>query len=403
MLIIQSNRGGLPDHGVERKAGHGGNGYALGARLGVEDLGRDDPGERTARGAEGEVVQPRHGDEAPRRRTVTAVTSTGRKLGEQHSGDDECHHVAQVAADQRPAAAGMVDQQYAQELGNQGDDGRDGLVLERLVAGDADLAVDGHGEVLDGAHARHLDRGLDGARQEQAAEGRAVSEQLHIRLGLRLVLHGDLLLDLLEFGPHPRVLGVPVGVQLRQRAETVIDSAVVDQPPRRLGEEEDEGGEDDAGDVLDAQAYAPLAAVGGREADVGSVRDPRRRQRADAQHELLQRRDATADAGVAQLGLVQRHDHGEEADAHAGQAPACVEVVDGLRACLQPAAETEDEGADEDGLVAAKAVGRESGEEGSEKGSAREDGDYSAAGDDAGSAFSFSPLSGKRGGGLTSH
>lgn len=85
-----------------------------------------------------------------------------------------------------------------------------------------------------------------------------------------LVLDGDALLDLLEFGAHPGVLGVAVGVQAGERLETFLDAAVVDEPAGGLGEEEDEEGEDGAGDDLDAEGDAPLAGVVVGEANVGA-------------------------------------------------------------------------------------------------------------------------------------
>lgn len=48
--------GDLANHGVEGERDHGGDGDALGAGVGVEDLGGDDEGEGPAGGGEGDVV-----------------------------------------------------------------------------------------------------------------------------------------------------------------------------------------------------------------------------------------------------------------------------------------------------------------------------------------------------------
>lgn len=189
-VVIERHGRRLPDHGVERKARHGRDGHALGPRLEVEDLGGDDPRERAASGAEADVVKPRHDDEAPRRAAV-AVLAVGREPCEEDGGDDEHQGVAQVAADQGPPSAGLVDEQDAHELRHEGEDGGDCLVAERLVARDADLLVDGDGVVLDRRHASHLHRGLEAAREEEAAEGRAVLEKVQVRLCFALALHGD--------------------------------------------------------------------------------------------------------------------------------------------------------------------------------------------------------------------
>jgi hypothetical protein len=85
-----------------------------------------------------------------------------------------------------------------------------------------------------------------------------------------LVLEHDGLLDLFELGPHPQVVDVAVRVELGERLKAEIGLAVVDEPAGGLGEEEDQGGQEDGWDDLDAQGGAPLAVVGGIEADVGA-------------------------------------------------------------------------------------------------------------------------------------
>jgi hypothetical protein len=109
---------------------------------------------------------------------------------------------------------------------------------------------------------------LQGAGDEQAAEARLVLEQLDVRLGLVLVLEGDGVLDRLELGLDPRVGGVAVGVQLGERLQAKVGLAVVDQPAWGLGEQKDEGAEEDGGDDLNTERGAPLSVVIGSEADV---------------------------------------------------------------------------------------------------------------------------------------
>ncbi|KAL2106558.1 hypothetical protein VUR80DRAFT_6550 [Thermomyces stellatus] len=66
---LQHDGRDLPDHGVERKGRHRGERDALGARVRVEHFGGDDPAKGPHRRAEAVVVEPRHGDEAPVRRS----------------------------------------------------------------------------------------------------------------------------------------------------------------------------------------------------------------------------------------------------------------------------------------------------------------------------------------------
>lgn len=83
---------------------------------------------------------------------------------------------------------------------------------------------------------------------------------------------------------------------------------------------------------------------------------------------------------MTKLSLVHWHDHGCETDTDASQGATSVHVVDVLRASLQGAPKTEDNGADEDGDLSAELVTCWAGEEGSYEGSAREDRDDGAAG-----------------------
>lgn len=119
-----------------------------------------------------------------------------------------------------------------------------------------------------------------------------------------------------------------MGVKLREGMEALLDTALVDEPAGGLREEQDEGGEQARGRDLDAEADAPLVVVRAVEADVGPVRDPGGHEGADAQHELLEGGDSASDAGVAELGLVEGDDHGEEADA--GQQGLASEAIGGI-------------------------------------------------------------------------
>lgn len=137
--VLHGDWGDLANHRVKGERDACRDGDTLGSGAGVEDLGRDDPGERTASAREGEVVQPGHDDEAP---VSAAVVAVGRELCEQDRGDDKGEAVAQVAADESPSSSEAVDEQDTKELRDQGDDGVDCLVAEGVGAGDTDLGVD---------------------------------------------------------------------------------------------------------------------------------------------------------------------------------------------------------------------------------------------------------------------
>lgn len=82
------------------------------------------------------------------------------------------------------------------------------------------------------------------------------------------MLDGDALLNLLKLGANPGVVDVALGVQAGESLETLVDVTLVDEPSGGLGEEEDQGGEDDGGETLQAEGNAPLARVVILEANV---------------------------------------------------------------------------------------------------------------------------------------
>ena len=69
---------------------------------------------------------------------------------------------------------------------------------------------------------------------------------------------------------------------------------------------------------------------------VASVSDERRNQRTNAEHELLQGRQAPTNTRMRNLGLIQRREHCEHDDTHAREEPTAVHIVDVLSAGLNP-------------------------------------------------------------------
>lgn len=78
------------------------------------------------------------------------VGDTRWKLGQEDSRDDKSDHVSQISQNQRPTASRAVDEENCAELCNQCDDAVDSLILERVVARNTDLSIDGDGIILDG-------------------------------------------------------------------------------------------------------------------------------------------------------------------------------------------------------------------------------------------------------------
>ena len=82
---------------------------------------------------------------------------------------------------------------------------------------------------------------------------------------------------------------------------------------------------------------------------VAPVSDERRDQRANSQHELLQRREAPSDTRVGDLGLVQRREHCKHSYPHACEESPSVHVMNVLSASLDRASKEEDDATSEDG------------------------------------------------------
>jgi len=78
--------------------------------------------------------------------------------------------------------------------------------------------------------------------------------------------------------------------------------------------------------------------------------------------------------GMGQLGLVERHNHAQNANSETSDGAAGIEIRQRLGAGLQSTAEAENESADQDGPATAELVTHGAGGTGAEEGTAREDG-----------------------------
>ena len=93
--------------------------------------------------------------------------------------------------------------------------------------------------------------------------------------------------------------------------------------PRTFWEEQNQHCKDAGRYDLDPKTDTPLLRACGRKARVCSVGDPRRYQRADSEHELLQRCDTASDIWVTELCLVRRNDHNQESNADSSKSYNC--------------------------------------------------------------------------------
>lgn len=165
------------------------------------------------------------------------------------------------------------------------------------------MSEDHRAVVLDRGNTSHLDRGLDGGCEQEAAEGAAVREQLDIGFSLILMFERDLVANLVELGLDLGVLLVTVRVELGQSAKALISFAMVDEPPDasvsdeasmvsysplpwRLGEEHDQQSEDTGRYNLDAKTDTPLPAAVVWKVPITAVCGPGSNECQDTKHSI---------------------------------------------------------------------------------------------------------------------
>jgi hypothetical protein len=201
------------------------------------------------------IVQPSHRNERPTRRRI--LRGTRREASKHDRGDREEQAVGQIAADHRPPAADLVDEQDTAHLRYQSQHGGNTLVLQRVVGFDAHVGEDGllrvsivsprhcvglhpdvtyRAVVLNSGHASHLHTSLDSADEHETAERRLVLEQLHVRLSSILMLVLDRVADLVVLGAHPRVVFVAVGMQSGESLESFLRLSMINKPSARRSE-----------------------------------------------------------------------------------------------------------------------------------------------------------------------
>lgn len=80
-------------------------------------------------------------------------------------------------------------------------------------------------------------------------------------------------------------------------------------------EERDQNTQEYRRSNLQTEGQLPLGIIIPRKAGVRSIANPSSTEGSNTQHELLQGRNSTTDAGVTDFSLVERNHHSEEADA----------------------------------------------------------------------------------------
>lgn len=89
-----------------------------------------------------------------------------------------------------------------------------------------------------------------------------------------LMLVGNLFLDLLEFSSNPWIFLVAVSVEFCECCKSFGHFAVINEPARGFGEQEDEKTQDCRRDTLNSEGDTPLIVVSGSKAFICAETDP---------------------------------------------------------------------------------------------------------------------------------
>ena len=178
-------------------------------------------------------------------------------------------------------------------------------------------------------------------------------------------------LDLGELLDQGRVADVEAS-QAREGLGRHLGLAPLDEEARRLGQDEHADDEDDGPGELDGDGDAVRARV---VSVLGRVVDDGREHEADGDGELVAADDGAADPLGRRLGLVQRDQGRDDADAEAGEEAAGEEHGDGRGDGLEHDAEVEDGVGRDEPPSTAQQVTRGRGRQGPEESTGREDRD----------------------------
>lgn len=78
-------------------------------------------------------------------------------------------------------------------------------------------------------------------------------EELEVALCFVLVVISNSLLDLRKLGLDPRVIDIAMSMELGKRLQALLPVAMIDEPTRTLGEEQNQRDEDNSGNELDSE------------------------------------------------------------------------------------------------------------------------------------------------------
>jgi hypothetical protein len=220
----------------------------------------------------------------------------------------------------------------------------------------------------------HLKRGTENGAAQVAVGGPEASSEA-VGPGLEVTTLGDdghlilvvgdnlseLLLDIVRVGG--------LVTDATKHLGGLGEIALADEVTGRLGKEEETNSKDDGPDELDGDGNAVRARVG---AVLSAIVDAGGSHETNGDTELVSRDDGTTDLAGSDFGHVENDDGRDETDTETGNQTANNEESDSGRGDLQGDTNHEDTATADDGSTTTKPIGKITGDDGTEKGTGRE-------------------------------
>lgn len=301
---VDKVRGGVTDTEVPEPVGGSAERESLGTDGKGEDLTANDPGGGTPGGGETGNVDADKCDER--------LATSGVGLGDS-STDDSDDELASAhpdgTEDEEVSSTDTLHHVHAWNGGdnvdNVGDNGEDEGVRIRKSALEELGAV-----VKDEVDTGELLEGLDEDTSERAEEVSSVVEleAVEVRAGGVSELNVEVGLDDRELGADNGVVDIS-GVEAGEGLGSLLMVALLDEPTRGFGEDEEETAEDKGESELDTDGDTPRAGV---LAALGAVGSERSAEKTDGDGPLVTGNNGTTDPTGGSLGLVHGNNSGKD-------------------------------------------------------------------------------------------
>jgi len=339
-LFVDQVGVGVTDTKVPEPVGGGGKGHGLGTDTEREDLASDDPSDGTpCGGEEGDV----DADESDQNLLSSGVRCRDRDT---HDGDQELANTHAGGTDQeQPPTTKPLNTPHArkshEDVDNVGGDGdQEGVMNTRVLEEHGTVVED---EVDTGKLLPRLDEDTSKGTEKDLVVAGAEAVEVRRLSDILLVLEGNT--DLVEFGLELWMIGRK-GDETGESMSSIIVALFLDEPSRRLGEEDHADGENETPNKLDTDGDSPRSMTG---LVLGGVVDNRREEETDGDRPLVAGDDRATNPLGRTLGLVHGDQHGNHTNTPTGEDTTHDEEREGKSSRLHGNTDGKDEDSEDDG------------------------------------------------------